>query len=77
MDTKTELLDIVKDYVDVPVEDIDMNEGIKFLGGIDSFVLLSLIGAIEDRFSVKIPNEKLFEFKTLNDISSYLSGVVK
>lgn len=75
MKTSDELLDVVKDYIDEPVEKIDLNEGLKFMGGIDSFVLLSLISAIEERFSIRIPNEKLFDFKTLNDIVSYIDSV--
>lgn len=75
MDTAAELLDVIKDYVDVPVGEIDMNEGLKFMNGIDSFVLLSIIGAIEERFGISIPNERLLEFKTLNDILNYINSV--
>ena len=77
MDTKEQLLGVIKDYVEIPVEEIDMNEGLKFLNGVDSFVMLSIINSIEESFSIQIPNEKLYDFKTLNDIAAYIDSVKK
>lgn len=74
MDIKNELIDIVREYVDVPAEDIDINESLKFATGIDSFIMFSLISSIEDHFLVSIPNDKLQEFKTLSDIIEFLEG---
>ena len=72
MDIKKELLEIVGEYVDTPTEEIDINDGLKFATGLDSFVMFSLIGNIEDHFMVTIPSEKLLEFKTLADIIAFL-----
>lgn len=77
MDTKEQLLGVIKDYVEIPVEEIDMNEGLKFLNGVDSFVMLSIINSIEESFSIQIPNENLYDFKTLNDIAAYIDSVKK
>ncbi|MBO4499435.1 MAG: acyl carrier protein [Bacteroidaceae bacterium] len=71
MDKKSELISIVKDYVDVPANEIDTSLGLKFIG-LNSFVVLSMVSAIEDRFNVSIPDSKLMEFKTLDDIIEFL-----
>ena len=72
MDVKQEVLDIVKEYIDIPAEDINIEEGLKFAVGIDSFVMFSMVGNIEDRFHISIPNDKLQGFKTLGDIISFI-----
>ena len=72
MDIKAELLEIVRQYVDVPSEDISLDESLKCATGIDSFVMFSLVGSIEDHFMVSIPNDELLSFKTLGDIIAYL-----
>lgn len=66
MDIKKELLDIVGEYVDVPVDSIDTSEGLQF-AGLDSFALLSMVTSIESKFGISIPNEKLSTLKTLDD----------
>lgn len=73
MDIKQELLDIVKDYVDVPVGEIDTSLGLKYVG-INSFVVLSMVSNIEEHFSISIPDSKLMEFATLDDIIEFIGG---
>lgn len=77
MDVKKELLEVVSDYVDVPTEEIDINEGLKFATGVDSFVMFSLVGAIEDHFHITIPNSKMTSFKTLADIIDFIEETLK
>ena len=74
MDIVKELLEIVSEYVETPVDQINLDESLKFSTGLDSFVMISLIGSIEDHFMVSIPNEKLLEFKTLSDIVKFLES---
>lgn len=71
MNIKEELLDIVTDFIDCPREEIDTTVGLKFIG-LNSFVTMSLISAIEEHFNTAIPDIKLSEFKTLDDIVRYL-----
>ncbi|MCQ2178398.1 MAG: acyl carrier protein [Bacteroidales bacterium] len=73
MDIKQELLDIVKDYVDVPVGEIDTALGLKYVG-INSFVVLSMVSNIEEHFNISIPDSKLMEFATLDDIIEFIGG---
>lgn len=72
MNTKTEILEILGDYVDTPVDEIDTSLGFKFSAGLDSFALLSFIGAVEDHFGIAIPNDHLSEMKKLDDIITFV-----
>lgn len=72
MDTKIQLLDIIQDYVDCPVEEIGTDEAFKATVGVDSFIFIEMVGSIEDRFGISIPNSDLKKFNTLNDIITYI-----
>ena len=71
---KSEILEILADYVDTPVEEIDTAAGFKFSTGLDSFVLFSFIGAIEEHFGITIPNETLRSMSTLDDIIAHIES---
>lgn len=70
------MLDIVSEYVDVPAEEINLDEPLRLSGEINSFVFLSMISAIEERFGVSISNTQMTEFKTLAQIITYLESTV-
>lgn len=72
MDTKNEILEILGDYIDIPATGIDTSENLKLSAGLDSFVLLSFIGAIEDRFRISIPNDSFVNMNKLDDIIAYV-----
>lgn len=74
MDIKEELFGILQDYIDVPSEEIDLDESLKMASGLNSFVFLSMVSTIEEHFGVQIPNDKLVEFKTLNDIIHWIEN---
>jgi len=74
MDIKKELLDILSDYIDLPEEEIDFNVPMKVSAGINSFVFLSIIASIEERFDIRVPNESLSSFNTLQDIVDNISN---
>jgi len=72
MDIKEELFVILQDYIDVPTDEIDLDESLKMASGLNSFVFLSMVSSIEEHFGIQIPNDKLVEFKTLNDIIHWI-----
>lgn len=76
MDIKKELLEIISEFVELPDEEIDTSKAFKSALGADSFVLLSMLGSIEERFNIRIPNEDLLTFKTMDDIIGYLEKKV-
>lgn len=74
MDIKKELLDIIQDYVDFPVAEINTAASFAESAGLDSFVFIEMVSAIEEHFGITIPNGDLIGFRTIDDIVSYLSG---
>ena len=72
MDVRKEILDIIKDYVEIDVNTLNTGDNFKFAAGLDSFALMALIAEIEDHFSIHIPNPDLKSFHTLDDIFSYV-----
>ena len=76
MDVKKEFLDILQDYVDFPVEEVNTDEAFKAASGIDSFVFIEMISAIEEHFGITIPNADLQGFTTISDIIRYIEARV-
>lgn len=76
MDVKKEFLAILQDYVDFPVEEVNTEEAFKAASGIDSFVFIEMIAAIEDHFGISIPNADLKSFNTISDIIRYIEARV-
>lgn len=74
MEIKNELINIVSDYVDIPADQINTSDNMKMTAGIDSFVLFSMVSDIENHFGIKIPNQKLATFTTLDDIIEFIKN---
>lgn len=74
MDTREVLLDIIREYVDVPADEINTNQAFKTAMGVDSFIFMAMISSIEERFDLSIPNSDLLTFKTLDDIIAYIDA---
>lgn len=72
MDTKEELLDILREFVELPEEGISLDEGFKTAVGLDSFIFISMISSIEEKFGISIPTKDLATFSTLGDIVRYI-----
>ena len=69
-------LDILQDYVEFPVEGLDTTQAFKAASGVDSYVFIELIAAVEDRFGIRIPNSDLRDFNTIDDIINYIAAKV-
>ena len=74
MDTKEALLDIIREYVDVPAEEINTAQAFTTAMGVDSFIFMAMISSIEERFDLSIPNSDLLTFKSLDDIIAYVDA---
>ena len=74
MDIRKELLEILQDYVEVPIEQIDTAGSFREEGAIDSFVFIEMVSAIEEHFGISIPNADLIGFRSIDDIVAYLTG---
>ena len=74
MNVKTNILNILQDYIEAPVEEIATDMPFKAVASIDSFMLIELIAAIEDHFGVTISNSDLGGFNTIDDIVAYVES---
>ena len=74
MNVKTDILNILQDYIEAPVDEITTDMPFKAVANIDSFMLIELIAAIEDHFGVAISNTDLGAFKTIDDIVAYVES---
>ena len=72
MDVKKEFLGILQDYVDFPVEEVVTDVPFKAASGVDSFMLMELVGALEDHFGISIPNRDIMGLKTADDMIGYI-----
>lgn len=68
------LKQIISEYVDVPMDQIDDNMSLKNDIGIDSFGLISMLCEIEESFDIDIPESELSNFQTLHDMYSYIEA---
>ena len=73
MDIRKELLDILQDYVEAPIEEIDTAGSFREEGAVDSFVFIEMVSAIEEHFGISIPNADLIGFRSIDDIVAYLA----
>ena len=72
MDVKKEFWGILQDYVDFPVEEVVTDVPFKAASGVDSFMLMELVGALEDHFGISIPNRDLMGLKTADEMIGYI-----
>lgn len=72
--TRDQLLDIIRDYIDVPLDEIHTDQAFKTAMGVDSFIFMALIASIEERFGLSIPNADLLGFQTIDDIIAYVDA---
>ena len=73
-EVKKVFLDILQDYVDFPVADVDTTQAFRAASGMDSYVFIELISAVEERFGIRIPNSDMRDFNTIDDIINYIAA---
>ena len=74
MDIRKELLEILQDYVEIPIGQINTSGSFREEGAVDSFVFIEMVSAIEEHFGISIPNADLIGFRSIDDIVAYLTG---
>lgn len=72
MQIKDDFLGILQDYVDFPVEEIITDMPFKAASGVDSYMMIEIIAAVEDHFGIKIPNRDIMQLKTVDDMVGYI-----
>jgi acyl carrier protein len=64
--------DILVEYVDVPREQITMETNLLTDMGLSSLDVVNIVVAFEEEFGIEIPDRKLTEIVTVEDIVRFL-----
>ncbi len=72
MQIKDDFLGILQDYIDFPVEEIVTDMPFKAASGVDSYMMIEMIAAVEEHFGIKIPNRDIMQLKTVDDMVGYI-----
>ena len=72
MNTENELLDILQDYLDFPVSELDRGLPLAYAAAMSSFTFMHMVAALEESFSIRIPNTDLAELRSADDLLAYL-----
>ena len=74
--TKDEIIEMIHEQFDVPVERIKTEESLLLDLGVDSLDVIELIMNIEEKYSVEIPDELAEKIHNIGDIISYVEEYV-
>lgn len=66
-DVDTEIKDLIAKIIEKEPEEIDPNARFAEDLGVDSMMALEILAAIEKKYKITIPEEKLMQFTTLNE----------
>ena len=69
--------EFLKNNTKVDVSKVSENSSFKTDLGLDSIDLLQLVVAIEEKFNVKLDNEKLMSINTVNDAIKAFNELIK
>ena len=69
---KQQVIDIVVDQLDAKPEDIDESKSFTEDLQADSLAIVELVLALEEKFSVKIPDDEVDKIKTVGDAIKYI-----
>lgn len=71
------IINILAEYTEVDVRDIQAETDIVQKLGISSLDLVSIVNDIEQEFDIEIPLDNIRTFKTVCDINNYLNKMIK
>ena len=72
MNIEQDFYDVLQDYIDFPVAELDRGLPLDYAAAMSSFTYIQLIGALETRFALRIPNEDLPELRSAGGLLAYL-----
>lgn len=70
-------IEILKENTKVDIDKVNENSNFKTDLGLDSIDLLQLVVAIEDKFDIKLDNDKLMTIKTVKDAIEAFNELIK
>lgn len=77
MNIRDDLLEILKDYTDGRITQVNPDDVMTSDLGLNSFELFDLICIIEEKYDISIPDKMLPKLITVKDVVEYLESVVK
>ena len=77
MNIRDDLLEILKDYTDGRITQVNPDDVMTSDLGINSFELFDLICIIEEKYDISIPDKMLPKLITVKDVVEYLESVIK
>lgn len=72
----TQLVEIVKEYVEIDESKITTDTNLIMDLGIDSFTLSEIACAIEDEFEIEVPETEMHRLKSVGDVISFIQARV-
>ena len=77
MNIRDDLLEILKDYADGRITQVNPDDVMTSDLGLNSFELFDLICIIEEKYDISIPDKMLPKLITVKDVVEYLESVIK
>ena len=77
MNIRDDLLEILKDYTDGRITQVNPDDVMTSDLGLNSFDLFDLICIIEEKYDISIPDKMLPKLITVKDVVEYLESVIK
>lgn len=71
-----EVKEIICEYIEVDEADVTLEASLRYDIGATSFDLMNVAVAIEEKFSLRVPDSSLSKIKTVGDIVSLLENAV-
>lgn len=68
--------EIICEYIEVDEADVTLEASLRYDIGATSFDLMNVAVAIEEKFSLRVPDSSLSKIKTVGDIVSLLENAV-
>ncbi|MFF7632034.1 acyl carrier protein [Kitasatospora sp. NPDC008050] len=66
------LAEIVNEIAGIPAEDVELDKSFTDDLDVDSLSMVEVVVAAEERFDVKIPDDKVKDLKTVGDAVEYI-----
>ena len=65
---------VITDYVELNPDDLTAETSLRGDLGLNSFILINLITAIEDEFDVEISEKSIKDISNLGDLANYIES---
>ena len=75
-DVKKEVIETISNLTKIPLQDIDPTINFRD-AGLDSFALVEVVFAIENKYDITFPQEGLLDITTVNQFVVFIEKIIK